>query len=46
METPVIAYLLFGLTLVTVFGAIIKYYYSKKRHSKIEEAKYKMLDED
>ena len=46
MEAPAIAYLLFGLVLVTVFGGIIRYYYSPKRHKKVEEAKYKMLDED
>ncbi len=46
METPAIVYLLFGLILVMVFGGIIRYYYSPKRHKKVEEAKYKMLNDD
>ena len=46
MEASTAAYILFGLILVTVFGGIIRYYYSPKRHEKVEEAKYKMLDED
>jgi hypothetical protein len=46
MKTDVIAYLAFGTALVGLFGVIIAFYYSKKRHSKVEEAKYKMLDDD
>lgn len=40
------AYLIFGLSLVVIFAVIIKFYYSKKRKGKVEEAKYKMLDDD
>lgn len=40
------AYFLFGLSLVVLFGVIIGYYYSRKRHNKVEEAKFKMLDDD
>jgi cbb3-type cytochrome oxidase subunit 3 len=40
------AYALFGLALVVLFVIIIAHYYSKKRHSKVEEIKYKMLDDD
>lgn len=41
-----IAYLVFGSSLVILFGIIIGFYYSKKRKHKVEEAKYKMLDDD
>lgn len=46
MDSPAIAYLVFGLTLVVLFGLIIGFYYSKKRKKKVEEAKYKMLDDE
>jgi cbb3-type cytochrome oxidase subunit 3 len=46
METQTLAYFLFGTALVVLFGIIIIHYYSKKRHDKVEEAKYKMLDDD
>lgn len=41
-----LAYLLFGLALCFLFGVIIVHYYSKKRKEKVEEAKYRMLEED
>jgi cbb3-type cytochrome oxidase subunit 3 len=40
-----LAYLLFGLALCILFGIIIVYYYSRKRKAKVEEAKYRMLDD-
>jgi hypothetical protein len=46
MNEHVIAYLVFGLCLVVLFGVIIKFYYAKKRKGKVEDAKYKMLDDD
>jgi len=46
MEKQVWAYGLFGLALVALFVIIIAHYYSKKRHGKVEESKYKMLDDD
>jgi cbb3-type cytochrome oxidase subunit 3 len=46
MNGQVIAYLVFGLCLVVLFGVIIKFYYAKKRKGKVEDAKYKMLDDD
>ncbi|HTP05887.1 MAG TPA: cbb3-type cytochrome c oxidase subunit 3 [Nitrospirota bacterium] len=46
METQAWAYVLFGLALVVLFAIIIIHYYSKKRHKKVEEVKYKMLDDD
>jgi cbb3-type cytochrome oxidase subunit 3 len=46
MTLQAIAYILFGLGLVILFGIIVVFYYSKKRHVKVEEAKYKMMDGD
>lgn len=46
METQAWAYALFGLALVVLFAVIIVHYFSRKRHNKGEEAKYKMLDDD
>jgi len=39
-------YLLFGLGLVVALAMTIIFYYSKKRHKKVEEPKYRMLDDD
>lgn len=39
-------YLLFGLSLVLALLVTILFYYSKKRHKKVEEPKYRMLDDD
>lgn len=46
MEKQAWAYLLFGLALVVLFVIIIAHYYSKKRRHKVEDVKYKMLDDD
>lgn len=46
MSAQAIAYFTFGLTLVVIFIIIIAFYYSKKRHKKVEEPKYKMLDDE
>jgi len=46
MNAQTLAYVLFGATLVVLFLVIIGYYYSRKRHGKVEEAKYRMLDDD
>jgi len=42
------AWLYFGFTslLVAVFIGIIVYYYRAKRKHRVEEPKYRMLDED
>ena len=46
MKEQAIAYFIFGLTLVILFVVIIGFYYSKKRHKKVEEPKYTMLEDD
>ena len=46
MNGQAAAYFIFGLTLVVIFIVIIVFYYSKKRHKNVEEAKYKMLDDE
>ena len=46
MDKQAWAYILFGLVLVVLFVIIIVHYYSRKRHKKVEEIKYKMLDDD
>jgi uncharacterized protein YneF (UPF0154 family) len=48
MSSQALAYFIFGLTLVILFGIIIGFYYSKnkKRQKKVEDAKYKMMDDD
>jgi len=44
---PELAYLVFGLVLCLLLAGAIAYYYSGKRKARVEEAKYKMLqDED
>lgn len=46
MNDQAMAYFIFGLTLVIVFCMIIVFYYSGKRDEKVEEPKYKMLDDE
>jgi hypothetical protein len=46
MNAQSIAYMIFGFTLVILFGIIIVFYYSRKRHKKVEDPKYKMLEDD
>ena len=46
MPSPDIAYLLYGGGLSAVFLAIIVYYYSKKRHDRVEAPKYSMMEDD
>lgn len=46
MTAQGIAYFVFGLTLVVLFVVIIAFYYSGKRHKKVEDPKYKMFDDD
>jgi uncharacterized protein YneF (UPF0154 family) len=46
MNAQNIAYIVFGLTLIVLFGIIIAFYFSRKRHKKVEDPKYKMLEDD
>ncbi|MHB8882556.1 MAG: CcoQ/FixQ family Cbb3-type cytochrome c oxidase assembly chaperone [Thermodesulfovibrionales bacterium] len=46
MNIQGMAYFLFGLALVVLFGVIIGFYYSKKRRHKVEEAKYTLFDDE
>ncbi len=46
MNAQSMAYFVFGLALVILFIVIIVHYYSRKRHTKVEQAKYRMLDDD
>jgi cbb3-type cytochrome oxidase subunit 3 len=39
-------YLAFGLLLCAALLGVIVHYFSKKRKEVVEEAKYKMLDDD
>jgi cbb3-type cytochrome oxidase subunit 3 len=41
------AYLVFGVALCAALAGIIVFYYSRRRHDRVERAKYEMLkDED
>lgn len=46
MTGSALAYFLFGLALTLLFGWIVVHYYRRHRHEKVEEAKYRMLDDD
>jgi cbb3-type cytochrome oxidase subunit 3 len=46
MNIQSLAYFGFGLALVILLIVIIVHYYSHKRHTKVEEAKYRMLGDD
>ena len=46
MSAGELGYLAFGAALVALFAAIIVHYYARGRRAKVEEAKYKMLDDD
>lgn len=46
MDVEAIAYLVYGLFLVVALVAVVVFYYSKKRHKKIESAKHRMLEDE
>jgi len=46
MTSQQTAYFVFGLMLVVIFTVIIIFYFSKKRHKKVEDPKYKMLEDE
>ena len=43
---PELAYLIFGLTLCAALAGIIAFYYARRRKHAVEQAKYKMLEDD
>ncbi len=46
MTSAELGYFAFGAGLVALFAAIIVHYYARKRRAKVEQAKYRMLDDD
>ncbi len=44
--TPDVAYLVFGSVLVAALAAIAVFYFGRKRKAHVEQAKYKMLEDD
>jgi hypothetical protein len=46
MTAGVVGYLAFGAALVALFLVIVRHYYARARHSKVEQAKYRMLEDD
>lgn len=46
MDWEVWAYFIFTVTLVVVFVGIIIHYYRPGRKKRVEEPKYRMLDDD
>ena len=46
MSPPEVVYLAFGLTLCALLAVAIAYYFSRKRRAKVEEPKYKMLEDE
>ncbi|HTN51967.1 MAG TPA: LPXTG cell wall anchor domain-containing protein [Anaeromyxobacter sp.] len=41
-----VAYTIFGATLCLALAGIIAFYYSRRRKDRVEDAKYKMLEDD
>jgi hypothetical protein len=46
MNVGAIGYLAFGAALVVLFAVIVRHYYARHRKAKVEDAKYKMLDDE
>ncbi len=46
MGAGALGYLAFGAALVVLFAAIVAHYYAKRRHASVEEAKYRMLEDE
>jgi cbb3-type cytochrome oxidase subunit 3 len=44
--SPETAYFLYGLTLCTALAGIIAFYFARKRKHAVEDAKYRMLEDD
>jgi hypothetical protein len=41
-----IGFLAFGGALVVLFALVVRHYYARGRRAKVEQAKYKMLDDE
>jgi LPXTG-motif cell wall-anchored protein len=41
-----LAYTIFGATLCLALAGIIAFYYSRRRKDRVEDAKYRMLEDD
>lgn len=46
MTAGELGYLAFGAALVALFVAIVVHYYARSRRGRVEEAKYRMLDDE
>ena len=46
MSLRALLYLLFTALLAAVFGAIVAYYYGRRRVERVESPKYRMLQDD
>ena len=46
MTLRALLYLIFTALLAAVFAGIVAYYYGRRRRERVEEPKYKMLDDD
>jgi cbb3-type cytochrome oxidase subunit 3 len=46
MNAGEIGFLAFGGALVVLFALIVRHYYARGRKAKVEQAKYKMLDDE
>ncbi len=46
MSAGEIGFLAFGGALVVLFAVIVRHYYARGRKAKVEQAKYKMLDDE
>ena len=46
MTVRALLYLLFTALLAAVFGAIVAYYYGRRREDRVESPKYRMLQDD
>ena len=46
MNVGELGYLAFGVALVALLVAIVRHYYARGRRARVEQAKYKMLDDE
>jgi hypothetical protein len=46
MSAGEIGFLVFGGALVVLFALIVRHYYARGRKAKVEQVKYKMLDDE